>query len=155
MNNKKITTMAAAMVALVAVSGVAFSTFAQDDANSANGNKFFGEKRMGAWQNLSDAEKTELEAGREARRAEAEARHEAVEAAMDAGDYNAWLAAHNGDEPILEKINADNFPTLVKAHNYFENGRALMEELGVERGMGKGMGGHGLKGGMRGWGMNQ
>ncbi len=143
MNNKKITIITAALVALVAVSGVAFSTFAQDDTEITD-NKLFEQKRMGSWYNMSDEEilekKAEFKVRYEERQAERELRRDAVEAAMDAEDYNAWVSAHDEDAPILEKINVDNFSKLIEAHNYFEQGRVIMEELGIERGQGKGVG---------------
>jgi hypothetical protein len=144
-NNKKIASLAAALVALVAVSGIAFSSFAQDDSAANDTNNCFGPKRMGAWQNLSDDEKAALEAGREARQ-------EAVRAALEAGDYQAWQEAVGENSPFYGKITTEeDFAKLTKAHSYLEKGRALMEELGVEKGFGPGMGmfgGYGRRGGM-------
>ena len=63
---------------------------------------------MGSWYNMSDEEilekKAEFKVRYEERQAERELRRDAVEAAMDAEDYNAWVSAHDEDAPILEKI---------------------------------------------------
>lgn len=95
----------------------------------------------------------------EAKRAEMEAKRTALNEAFAKNDYNAWLAvmqANDSNSPLLEKINAENFATLVKAHNFrqegeakFEEARKLMEEIGVEgMGMGQGKGGiEGMRGG--------
>ena len=140
MDNKKITAIAASLVALVAVGGLALSSFAQNGSDSAATAPYLGQKNKGGWQNLSEEAKAELEADRSARRAAAEVRREAVKAAMASGDYNAWAAAHDADDPMLEMINLENFPKLIQAHDYFESGREIMAELGIEKGQGQGWG---------------
>ncbi len=120
-----ITSGAAALVALVAVTGIAMSSFASEDATDSSRPEFtrFSEEEKAAWQE----KKEEFKAEREARR-------EAVRAAIEAGDYNAWVEAHREDSPILEKINEDNFPRLVEMHNLMEEARGIAEELGIEKG---------------------
>ena len=120
---------AAALVAIIAVSGLAFSSFAanSDTAGSAINKPFFA-------RGISDETREQFQADREAFRAEREARHEAVEAVLDAGDYNAWVEVVGEDAPILEKINANNFSRFMEAHKYMEQGRSIMEELGIEKG---------------------
>lgn len=146
-------TGAAALVALVAVSGIAFSTFAADDTDTATDRPF----RTHAWENLSDEAKAEMEALRAERQAERETRRAEMSAAINEG-YDAWVAAVNeqqgADALILSQINADNFERFAEGHGYMEQGRAIFDELGIDdRGhMGrKGFGGHGGKpGGCRG-----
>ena len=142
-------TGAAALVALVAVTGIAFMSFAQDETTDTTADKPPCEFRMHEWQNLTEEERAQLEEQMEARRAEMQAKQEAVQAAITAGDYYAWVEAVGEDCPILEKINEDNFSRYVEAHNYMEQGRAIMEELGVEHG---GFGKFGGHKGMRGFG---
>ncbi|MFH0892440.1 MAG: hypothetical protein V1867_06710 [Candidatus Falkowbacteria bacterium] len=77
---------------------------------------------------------------------------EAARTALEKNDYNAWKAAV-GDNPISEKITADNFAKLAEAHRLMQEGKyeeakALREELGLG-GPGKMMGGM-MKGGMQG-----
>lgn len=126
----------AAIVAILAVTGIAASTYAADDAGSADSFPFM--ERMGRvsdrFESMTDEEKAELKARFEERHAGREERHEAVEAAMEAEEYSAWVEAVGADAPILEKVNADNFDRLVEAHNLREQARTIMEdELGIER----------------------
>jgi len=77
----------------------------------------------------------------------------AARTAIENNDYNAWKTAV-GDNPISEKITADNFAKLAEAHKLMQEGkyeeaRALREELGLG---GRGMMGE-MKGGRRGMGM--
>jgi len=66
----------------------------------------------------------------------------AVQAAISANNYNAWVTAVGPNSPMLSKINKDNFYKLVSAHNLRQQADALMEELGItqERGQGRGLG---------------
>jgi len=52
---------------------------------------------------------------------------EAVEAAIDANDYEAWLEAV-GERPIAEQVTADEFDQLREIHRLKSEARALMEE---------------------------
>lgn len=62
--------------------------------------------------------------------------NEAAIAALDNNDFAAWQKAV-GTSPIVSKIDANNFPRLVEAHNLQKQARGIMEELGLERGFGK------------------
>ncbi len=141
-------TGAAVLVALIAVAGIALSSFAQDNTADTTADTPCGFK-MHKWQNLSEEEKAEMQAQMEAKRAEMQAKQEAVQAAITAGDYDAWVQAVGEDSPMLEKINETSFSRYVEAHNYMEQGRAIMEELGIEHG---GFGKFGGHKGMRGFG---
>lgn len=146
-------TGAAALVALTAVVGMSISAFAQGnppDGAFQRGMNLTDEQRT----QIHEAMKTKMEElgidtsemqnrweDREAKRAERQANHEAVEAAIDANDYEAFAAAIGDNSPFSGKINKDNFERFVKAHNLMEEGRQIMEDLGVERGMGRHGGG--------------
>lgn len=65
-------------------------------------------------------------------------RREAVLAALEAGDYSAWLEVVGEDCPLTDKITEDNFFKLVEAHNLMQEAREIMEELGITKGMGMG-----------------
>ncbi len=71
-----------------------------------------------------------------------------VEAAIEAGDYEAWVSAM-GDCPrsqeMTKAITSENFPTFIKMHEALQNGdltsaQTLREELGLPvRGFHRGM----------------
>jgi hypothetical protein len=62
-----------------------------------------------------------------------------IQAAVEAGDYNTWqqlIAQTPKGSELLTKINADNFPQFVQAHQLvkegkFEDAKAIYEQLGV------------------------
>ncbi len=63
-------------------------------------------------------------------------RHEAMEQAMEDGDYEAWKELHGGRGRITSVITADNFDTFVSMHEAMESGdteraQELREELGL------------------------
>ncbi|OGF25403.1 hypothetical protein A2331_01145 [Candidatus Falkowbacteria bacterium RIFOXYB2_FULL_34_18] len=66
-------------------------------------------------------------------------KREAVQAALSADDYNAWLTAVGENCPILDKIDtAEKFARYAEAYKLMEQGREIMEELGIN---GPGFGG--------------
>jgi hypothetical protein len=148
---------AAAMVALVGIGGLAFSSaFAQDTSldNERQNNEFIapGQFRAGGDCPLTDEE-------RQARWGDMDARRAAIESAVEAGDYQAFAKAVGEEMSILDYVNEGNFDRFQEAHNLRQQAREIMEEeLGIERGSGmglgtgKGMGRHGGMG-MRGLGM--
>lgn len=83
-------------------------------------------------------------------------KHEEVLKAVLAGNYDAWyaLVTENDKTPkILEVINEDNFAQFSKAHQLMEEGRQMLEDLGVEKGMGMQRGvGNGMMSGFKGHG---
>ncbi len=63
-------------------------------------------------------------------------RHEAVQSALESGDYNAWVATiSEGDhEPkILEYINVDNFGQFVEMHQLRQRADEIAEEIGLPK----------------------
>lgn len=99
-------------------------------------------------ENMTDAQKAEMEA----KKTEMDAKRSAVEAAITASDYNVWVTAEkaiNENCPLLAKITADNFSKYVEANNLRKQADAIMKDLGVNGigmgGFGQGMGdfGHG------------
>lgn len=88
---------------------------------------------------LTEEQREEFEANREKRMQEMEAKHTAINEALENSDYSAWLQAVGEDCPMAEKITQDNFPKFVEAHKKIQEGQAIMEELGVGRnGFGRG-----------------
>lgn len=79
------------------------------------------------------------------------AQREAIEKALDNGDYSAWVTAvkaENENCPLLTKINASNFSTYVQAHNLRQQANEILKNLGIEdeKGFGEMGRGHGPKG---------
>ena len=79
----------------------------------------------------------------------------AINQTFDNGDYTAWKNLM-GDNPITEKITADNFAKFAEAHKLMLAGQTdeaqkIMTELGLDHGFGMGMmkNGRGLKNGFR------
>lgn len=140
---------AAAIVAIIAVSGIALWSYAQDEgANNEPGQS--GQRMiMRHGFNMTDEQKAEWEAKLQDKAAEREARRAAMDAAVKEG-YQAWVEAAKEemgeDNPLLNQINADNFSRFAEAHEHMSQARAVFSELGIERGWGKG----GMKG-MRGF----
>lgn len=70
--------------------------------------------------------------------------HEAMQTALENGDYDAWRAIVDSRPRITDAINEDNFDQFVQMHNYmqesdFEATSEIRAELGLpERGMHKG-----------------
>ena len=76
-----------------------------------------------------------------------EERHDAMEAAMDAGDYNAWKELHEeyGHGKIMDVVTEENFDRFVEMHEAMEDGdyetaSEIRSELGLGQGRGKGLG---------------
>jgi hypothetical protein len=72
-------------------------------------------------------------------------RNEAAELALENGDYQAFVAAHNVDDPILVKITEENFSQFAQMHTLMKEGKfdevkAIAQELGFPDGpKGKGL----------------
>ena len=62
--------------------------------------------------------------------------HEAVEEALDAGDYDAWVELMDGRGRVTSVVTEDNFDTFVEMHEAMEDGyievaQELREDLGL------------------------
>jgi hypothetical protein len=98
----------------------------------------------------ADATSDEIKAAMEAKMTTERA---AIDAAIAAGDYEAWKAAV-GNNPrgnqLTSVITETNFVKYAEMEGYMTKARAIATELGLEgkgMGMGKGMGGRGCPGG--------
>ena len=73
-----------------------------------------------------------------------EDRHDAMTAAFETGDYDAWVAlmSESGRQPrVLEMVNAENFDVFAEAHEADMAGDSeLANELRAELGLGNGQG---------------
>lgn len=128
-------------LSLLAGAAGASSALAANVTNNDNNSLRLGRSQRPAA--LSEAQKTEMDE-----------KFAAVEAALAAGDYNAWVEAEkaiNENCPFFEKVAATNFSQYAKAHNLRAQANSLLAEIGLEapggRGLGHGQGlGHGLRG---------
>lgn len=122
------------ITSLVLVTAIALapSVFAAGKGNSGNfanpgfrGNS--NEFRQG-FPKLTDDQKAELKA-----------KNDAIKAALNAGDYNAWVTAVKAvhpNSPLLSKITASNFSKYVEVYKLHLQIDALNKELGIGRGNG-------------------
>lgn len=134
MKNKKIIPAALVMmIAFAAVVGLTQTSFASSMNKKGRSASSTSEVRTNKF-NFNNNQSRELN---EADRVK---KQTAVQAAIAANDYNAWVIAVGENSPLLSKINKDNFYKLVSAHNLRQQADALMKELGVDQGFGRGMG---------------
>lgn len=139
-----------AVLSVLAITAGASSVMAADTSANSLIDKFkirHGQER----QELTDDQKAEIKT-----------KIEAVKSALEAGDYNAWVAAQkaiNEDCPMLDKITSDNFSKYVEANNLRKQADNIMKDLGINdmgRGDMDGLGlGNGGFGGHRGAGRGQ
>lgn len=108
---KKVFTIGAILVAVVAVLGLAsVSLAATGQAGSINPHNI---KKLVKWQ-----EKAE----------QRDAKFTAVQTALANNDYQAWLEAVGADSDQAKVITAEKFPQLVSAYKLEQEGRAKMDE---------------------------
>lgn len=70
---------------------------------------------------------------------EMKTQQEEVSKAVLAGDYKAWktlISKNDKTSKILQVITEDKFAQFSKAHKLMEESRKIMEELGLEKGLG-------------------
>ncbi len=144
--------MAGGMLAADAAVNNSVTSSSSSNANSNSNWEGRGNRGGGNMAGLTDEEKAakiaEREANRTANQAAMETRRTAVEAALSAGDYDAWVAAEGSDSPIVTKVTKDNFAQFVQAHNLMEQARTILSGIGLDASAGHGMGmGMGLGGG--------
>jgi hypothetical protein len=118
--NKKNIKMVAGLLTIIAAAGIATTVMAADNGSAVSTiGKFFGGERGQKPQELTDAQKTEMKT-----------KMDAVQAALEAGDYNAWVAAEkavDANSPILKKITADNFSNYVSENTQREEKMAAQK----------------------------
>lgn len=130
--NKKYIIPGIAVLGILAISaGVVSSAYAASNNSNARNLNNKGQRIE-----LTEAQKTEMQA-----------KHDAVKAALVAGDYAAWVKAEtaiNADCPMFKKINESNFSKYVEAFKLREQANTIMKDLGIEQGGGMGMGMKGM-----------
>lgn len=129
----------ALMASAAADTSAANAAPAVNAIGQGHGRGLFKENRIKP-EDMTDAQKAALEA----RRAEMETKITAVQAALSASDYNAWVAAEkaiDADCPMLSKITAANFSKYAEAMKLRLQADTIMKDLGVDGpGMGQGLG---------------
>lgn len=59
------------------------------------------------------------------------AQYEQMQAAMDAGDYDAWRALVPENSPLGDVITAENFDRFIEMHQLMNEAHDIAEELGL------------------------
>ncbi len=128
------------LAALIAVStiGMASATLAAGKTSNTNRTATSSAEHLGRGNKvtLTDAQKAEMET----KKAEMATKKTAEEAALKAGDYNAWVTAVGTNAPILKKITATNFNRYVELYNLRQQENTIATELGLVGNEGHGMG---------------
>jgi len=150
MKQKSLIIGAFSLAAVILAAGLISSASAQTEAKDLS--VFRNEQRqnrsfMMRGNNLGEEKKSEMEAKRAERQAEAQLHREKMDEAINSGSYETWAAmvsdAMGEDFFLLEKVNADNFAEFVAMHNDGAISRGIMKQnqnKGFGRNMGERMG---------------
>ena len=142
MNKKFALLSLTALTALAVTGGTALA------ATNFRANQSADQAKIGKMNRQRPAELTEAQrAEMVAKQTEMKAKFAPIEAAITAGDYNAWVTAQKAlDEncPLLAKITKDNFNRYVESFKLRQQAEAIDQELGLEHGFGGRHGGVGL-----------
>jgi hypothetical protein len=144
MKQKNLIIGAFSLAAVILAAGLISSASAQTEAKDLS--EFRNEQRqnrsfMMRGNNLSEEQKSEMEAKRAERQAEAQLHREKMDEAINSGSYETWSAivseTMGEDFFLLEKVTADNFAEFVAMHNERQVNK---EEMGQRKGFGRNMG---------------
>lgn len=142
MNKKFALLSLTALTALAVTGGTALA------ATNLRTNQSADQAKVGKMNRQRPAELTEAQrAEMVAKQTEMKAKFAPIEAAITAGDYNAWVTAQKAlDEncPLLAKITKDNFNRYVESFKLRQQAEVIDKELGLEHGFGGRHGGVGL-----------
>lgn len=121
MKQKSIISLGAVAIALVAVIGLAGASLAASNSQDSQATNNPANKK---WQ---------------PNREEIQAKRQAIESALEANDYQAWVVAVGADSEQAKIITSDKFPQLLQAHQLqqeaktkFEEARQIREQLGLK-----------------------
>jgi hypothetical protein len=127
--------LAISTLALLAVVGGGIAS-ASAATNSTTGKSGFHPFSFMNKKNLTDEEKAALDVKMKAAQEAQTAKQAAIEAAIDSGDYNAWVKAVGENCPLLKKVTADNFSKYVQAENLIKQAKEIYKEIGIDQGLG-------------------
>ncbi|MCX6740696.1 MAG: hypothetical protein NTZ49_05740 [Candidatus Parcubacteria bacterium] len=128
MKQNKIISLGAVAIALIAVIGMAGASYAASAVSQDN------TVVKAAITDEMRSSKKEMDA----KRAEMETKMKAIESALAANDYNAWVTAVGADSDEAKKVTADKFSLLIQAYNLeqeakakFDQAKQIRENLGL------------------------
>ena len=129
------------IVAAAAVMGLTQTSLAADSSTSNtassttthlnNGHRKIG---FGVINKLMGKKGTDNAANMATIKADRLKKQQAVTAALDASDYNAWVTAVGTSSPMVTKITASNFPQYVQAYQLRKQADLIMTGLGLGKG---------------------
>lgn len=134
MKRKNIILVVSAFALLAVIGGGTMSALAATDSTVGRGGfHLFGFMNK---KNLTDEEKSALDAKMKASQADRAAKQAAIEAAIAAGDYNAWAKAVGENCPLLKNVTVDNFSKYVQAEKLMKQAGDIYKEIGINKGLG-------------------
>ena len=141
--NKKFALLSLTALTALAVTGGTALAATNFRANQSADQAKIGKMNRQRPAELTEAQRAEIVAKQD----EMKAKFAPIEAAITAGDYNAWVTAQKAlDEncPLLAKITKDNFNRYVESFKLRQQAEVIDKELGLEHGFGGRHGGVGL-----------
>lgn len=122
MEQKKIITLGAVLVALIAIIGLAAASMAATDNQNVDNQSQLPASCVHNWQGKNKPELTDEQ------KQEMEVKRRAIETALANNDYQAWVQAVGADSEQISKITADNFPQMVEAYQLEKQAKGLMDQ---------------------------
>lgn len=112
MSRKQIISLGAVAVVLVAVIGMSVVSYAAsgDDASPKKDHSRFDSEE---WQE---------------KKAERQNQKEFAMAAIESGDYQAWLEAVGADSKVAQIVSEDEFPRLLESYNLMQEAKEKIEQ---------------------------
>jgi len=129
-----------AFVMALAVAVPIYAHAATTTTSSSNGTTITKTTRGRNLKNLTAAQLATLKQNMTAKRAAATAKQTAVNNALAANDYNAWVTAEGTNTALTSKINASNFSKLVDIYNLEKQIKQDQTDLGITNLSGHGFG---------------
>jgi hypothetical protein len=133
-SNKIILTVAVFALLAVVGGGIMSASAATNSTTGKSGFHFSG--FLGKNKTMTADQKTAFDAKIKAAQTAQAAKQAAIDAAITASDYNAWVKAVGDKSPLLKKITASNFSQYVQAENLMKQARAIYQQLGINQGEG-------------------
>jgi len=141
-SNKIILTVAVFALLAVVGGGIMSASAATNSTTGKSG--FHPFSFSGKNKTMTAEQKTAFDAKMKTAKDAQTTKQAAIDAAIAAGDYNAWVKAVGDKSPLLKKITAANFSQYVQAENLMKQARAIYQQLGISQGEGLGKGGPGM-----------
>lgn len=140
-NTNFLLTGAAALVALIAVAGIASFSFASNGDGQGPPAFAGNESHVSP---MNQEEREEWRNTREERRSQFQEHREEARDALEEGDYQAWSEAVGDSCPMADRVNEDNFSEFKRYHDSRQETHGTMRHMGPEHfGPNEGhMGGH-------------